>query len=79
MVAKGCLKAVPNAGYFVRGSSGGAALPEEPSLDFDFDSQLLLHKVFEPLGMEERPGVGLLPDQWLDVDGSSEAFAVCRG
>ncbi|MCJ1884025.1 PLP-dependent aminotransferase family protein [Pseudomonas sp. LA21] len=69
LVARGCLNAVPNAGFYVRGpviddSAGSEAPPE-----FDFDAHLLLHKVFQPLGMELRPGVGLLPEHWLDGEG----------
>ncbi|WP_374439766.1 aminotransferase-like domain-containing protein [Pseudomonas panipatensis] len=69
LVARGCLNAVPNAGFFVRGLAPEENPAQAPTPEFDFDAQLLLHKVFQPLGMELRPGVGLLPEHWLDGEG----------
>lgn len=70
LVARGCLNAVPNAGFYVRGSvSDDASAQDDAPPEFDFDAHLLLHKVFQPLGMELRPGVGLLPEHWLDGEG----------
>lgn len=73
LVALGHLTAQRNAGFYVRGQ-GGETPPEPPAdeaerAEFDFDAQLLLHKVFQPLGMQLRPGIGLLPEEWTDHDG----------
>ncbi len=74
LVALGYLTPVRNAGFYVRGESDGSLAkpaPAPPVTDnaFDFDAYLLLQKVFQPMGMELRPGVGLLPEQWTDHDG----------
>ncbi|WP_321848127.1 PLP-dependent aminotransferase family protein [Pseudomonas paraveronii] len=74
LVALGYLTPVRNSGFYVRNVSEGALT--EPALttseqdnEFDFDAYLLLQKVFQPIGMELRPGIGLLPEQWTDHDG----------
>ncbi|HDQ4608398.1 PLP-dependent aminotransferase family protein [Pseudomonas aeruginosa] len=69
LVARGCLNAVPNAGFYVRGHVTEDVSGEQAAPEFDFDAHLLLHKVFQPLGMELRPGIGLLPEDWLDSEG----------
>ena len=69
LVARGCLNAVPNAGFYVRGPAVEDSAGDEAPTEFDLDAHLLLHKVFQPLGMEIRPGVGLLPEHWLDGEG----------
>lgn len=69
LVARGCLNAVPHAGFYVRGTLCEAETSGEAESEFDFDAQLLLHKVFQPLGMEQRPGIGRLPETWLDSEG----------
>lgn len=74
LVAVGLLKAVPNAGFYVR-ELADSVIYEAPSAaaaqdcEFDFDAYLLLQRVFQPMDMEVRPGVGLLPEQWADDDG----------
>lgn len=69
LVARGCLNTVPNAGYYVRGQVAEDARDAEDAPEFDFDAHLLLHKAFQPLGMELRPGIGLLPEHWIDSEG----------
>lgn len=74
LVALGLLKAVPNAGFYVRDLVDGpiCEAPVAGALrdnEFDFDAYLLLQRVFQPMGMELRPGVGLLPEQWADDEG----------
>ncbi|HCE6119388.1 TPA: GntR family transcriptional regulator, partial [Pseudomonas aeruginosa] len=69
LVARGCLNAVPNAGFYVRGTQCEAETKGDAEPEFDFDAQLLLHKVFQPLGMEILPGIGRLPEHWLDSEG----------
>ncbi|KIQ00233.1 MULTISPECIES: PLP-dependent aminotransferase family protein [Pseudomonas] len=68
LVARGCLIALPNAGFFVRSTLDEAAAYSEAS-PLNFDTHLLLHKVFTPLGMQLCPGIGRLPDTWLDGEG----------
>ncbi|WP_263140215.1 PLP-dependent aminotransferase family protein [Pseudomonas sp. RIT-PI-AD] len=85
LVALGHLTPVRNAGFYVRGQAGEAPAPvaavdATAGSEFDFDAQLLLHKVFQPLGMELRPGVGLLPHAWTDHDGLQRGLrALGRG
>ncbi|MEJ5039277.1 PLP-dependent aminotransferase family protein [Pseudomonas sp. B21-036] len=72
LVALGYLTAVRNAGFYVRSAPDTPAPPPMPSASddaFDFDAYLLLQKVFQPLGMDLRPGIGLLPEPWSDDDG----------
>lgn len=74
LVALGHLTPVRNAGFYVRSSPGNprpdpVPEPHEEDTEFDFDAHLLLQKVFQPMGMELRPGIGLLPEQWTDHDG----------
>ncbi|KAF1066221.1 MAG: 2-aminoadipate transaminase [Pseudomonas citronellolis] len=69
LVALGCLNAIPNAGFYVRGQASEEQPGDQPPAEFDFDAQLLLHKVFQPLGMTLQPGVGLLPEDWIDGEG----------
>lgn len=67
LVALGCLEAVRNAGFFVRSQQDEAEPPAkaEPLGEFDFDDHLLLRKVFHPLDVDIRPGVGTLPERYL--------------
>lgn len=81
LVALGLLKAVPNAGFYVREPAEsviGEAPCETaaPDYAFDFDAHLLLQRVFQPMGMEVRPGVGLLPEQWTDDDGLQRSLRI---
>ena len=83
LVAAGLLKAVPNAGFFVRELADSvicAAPAEAADVDahgeFDFDAYLLLQRAFQPMGTEGRPGVGLLPEQWADDDGLQRSLRV---
>lgn len=69
LVARGILTAMPHAGFYVRGPANKDALEEQATPEFDFDAHLLLHKVFQPLGMELRPSSGQLPEDWLDSEG----------
>src|SRR5690606_10973560 len=71
LVALGHLEAVRNAGFFVRGTPDEVvpAAKEEPEGDFDFDDHLLLRKVFHPLEVDIRPGVGTLPESFLVHEG----------
>lgn len=71
LVALGHLEAVRNAGFFVRGTPDevAPAAKEEPQGDFDFDDHLLLRKVFHPLEVDIRPGVGTLPESFLVHEG----------
>ncbi|MDT4804528.1 Histidinol-phosphate aminotransferase [compost metagenome] len=69
LVARGCLNAVPNAGFYVRGTMPEGEANGDAAPEFDFDALLLLHKVFQPLGMEQCPGIGRLPEHWLDSEG----------
>lgn len=74
LVALGYLTPVRNAGFFVRDPATGV-ITEEVSAstlsdsEFDFDAYLLLQKVFQPMDLELRPGVGLLPEEWTDQEG----------
>lgn len=71
LVALGLLEAVRNAGFFVRGQPDevAPAPSAEPEGDFDFDDHLLLRKVFHPLEVDIRPGVGTLPERFLAHEG----------
>ncbi|MBN5495471.1 PLP-dependent aminotransferase family protein [Pseudomonas aeruginosa] len=69
LVAHGYLNAVPQAGFYVRGTVCESESREEAAPEFDFDAHLLLHKAFQPLGMEQLPGIGRLPEHWLDAEG----------
>lgn len=69
LVARGSLTASPNAGFYVRGALLDESATGEMETEFDFDTRLLLHKVFQPLGMELFPGIGQLPESWLDGEG----------
>lgn len=72
LVALGYLQAVRNAGFFVRGQNG--EVPDEPlttppASGFEFDDHLLLRRVFNPLDVDIRPGVGTLPASWIEHSG----------
>jgi DNA-binding transcriptional MocR family regulator len=74
LVALGLLKVVPNAGFYVRelAVNGVYEMPADTLIqpsEFDFDAYLLLQRVFQPMGMEVRSGVGMLPEQWTDNEG----------
>ncbi|WP_437882613.1 PLP-dependent aminotransferase family protein [Pseudomonas sp. LRF_L74] len=71
LVALGYLEAVRNAGFFVRGQheEPTSLSKAEPQGDFDFDDHLLLRKVFHPLDVDIRPGVGTLPESVLVQQG----------
>ncbi|WP_397449358.1 PLP-dependent aminotransferase family protein [Pseudomonas sp. NA-150] len=74
LVALGHLTPVRNAGFYVRMTSDAPLIEPPPATivtdeEFDFDAYLLLQKVFQPMGMILRPGIGLLPEHWTDNDG----------
>ncbi|RJG13576.1 PLP-dependent aminotransferase family protein [Pseudomonas cavernicola] len=75
LVALGYLVPVRNAGFYVRGQAGDthtdepSTATEQGDSEFDFDAYLLLQKVFQPLDVEIRPGVGLLPLEWTNQEG----------
>lgn len=78
LVALGYLQAVSNAGFFVRGQNGEEPSdplpPAAPASDFDFDDHLLLRKVFHPLEVDIRPGIGTLPASWIQHESLSRSL-----
>lgn len=77
LVAQGYLKAERNAGFFVHGqpAESNTSQPDTGGEEaLDFDTQLLLRKVFHSIDMDVCCGVGTLPESWLQQNELSRAM-----
>jgi DNA-binding transcriptional MocR family regulator len=67
--AKGLVEARPQRGFFVREAAPVARLPQRESLPrpAPVDATALIRSMFQAQGGRAAPGMGTLPEDWLDA------------
>lgn len=69
LVALGYLQSQPHSGFFVRSRTAAGSAAAHESSQYSFDSMWYLSRIFEQRGLQNKPGCGWLPGDWLFGEG----------